>query len=170
MAGLTRNTLWTIASLNISIQSSRKFILTAVILPRVMCEFLVQPVSFKSNWNHLDILTRFSGDLGERISSLVLTFSLKRCMAGWLDCREHQSPSRLFGWVLAGPTNQLSLEACATSHHTLIATGDDLLRNFSEIEENAKHKFCLLPEERFVVQHFKENHRRAPDAKRHPTY
>ena len=48
------------------------------------------------------------------------------------------TPVAVFGWVLAGPTSQLSPEACATSHHTLVATGDDLLRKFWEIEENEK--------------------------------
>ena len=42
----------------------------------------------------------------------------------------------VFGWVLAGPTSQTASDSCVTSHHTLTATGDDLLQRFWEIEEN----------------------------------
>ena len=71
----------------------------------------------------------------------------------------------MFGWLLAGSTNQPTPGSFVTSHHTLIATGDDLLRQFWEIEENPKHESNLSPEERFVVQHFDKGHYRAADGR-----
>ena len=171
IAGLTRNTLQTIASLTISsIQSGRKFVLTAVVLPRVTYELPVQPVPFGSNWNHLNNLTLADPDFGRpgRVDLLLGVDIFTEALLHGRRTGPSGTPvafETVFGWVLAGPTNQLSPEACATSHHTLVATGDDLLRNFWEIEENAKHESCLSSEERFVVQHFEENHRRAPDGK-----
>ena len=71
----------------------------------------------------------------------------------------------MFGWVLAGSTNQSAPDSVVTTHHAFITSGDDLLRNFWEIEENTRHESNLSPEERSVVQHFQRNHRRAPDGR-----
>ena len=71
----------------------------------------------------------------------------------------------MFGWVLAGPTSQLTPESFNTSHHVFITSGDDLLQRFWEIEENTKYEFNLSPEKRSVVQHFEKTHCRAPDGR-----
>ena len=69
-----------------------------------------------------------------------------------------------FGWVLTGKTQARSHSASHTSvasHHATTASSDDILRMFWEIEENLKDQINLSPEERMVVQHFKENHSRS---------
>ena len=71
----------------------------------------------------------------------------------------------MFGWVLAGPTSQPSAKSFITSHHVFVTSSDNLLQRFWEIEENTKHKFNQLPEERSVVQHFEKTHCCAPDGR-----
>ena len=62
-------------------------------------------------------------------------------MAGGLDHQEHQSSLKLYSDGYS--RNQLSPEACVASHYNLVATGDDLLWNFWEIEESIKHESCV---------------------------
>lgn len=71
----------------------------------------------------------------------------------------------VFGWVLASSTGQSTPESFVTAHHASAASTDDLLRRFWEIEENMKHESNFSPEERSVVRHFQENHRRAVDGR-----
>ena len=65
-----------------------------------------------------------------------------------------------FGWVLAGWLDSCTPDHHIVSHHVSFIAGDDLLRRFWEIEENPKNKVALSPEERSVVQYFKDNHYR----------
>ena len=69
----------------------------------------------------------------------------------------------IFGWVLAGSTSNNNMRVSshhgvASFHSQLVASGDELLRRFWELEESPKSSSDLSPEERTVVQHFKENH------------
>ena len=43
-------------------------------------------------------------------------------------------------------------------YHTTMNSCDDLLRKFWEIEETTSNDSPLMSEEKFVAQHFKENH------------
>ena len=45
-----------------------------------------------------------------------------------------------------------------TSHHISFVAGDDLLRQFWEIEEQPNTSACLSSEDRVVLLHLKENH------------
>ena len=51
-----------------------------------------------------------------------------------------------FGWVLVGNTNIEDSNTIA-SHHVSILTGDDLLRQFWEVEEKSVANSTLTPEE-----------------------
>ena len=67
-----------------------------------------------------------------------------------------------FGWVLAGGVNSSSLSYCSVvSRHVSIPSSDDLLRKFWEIEEKQMSVSPLSPEEKPVVEHFKQNYRRS---------
>ena len=65
-----------------------------------------------------------------------------------------------FGWVLAGQLDSCTPDHHIVSHHVSFIAGDDPLCRFWEIEENPKNEVGLTPEERSVVQHFKDNHYR----------
>ena len=51
-----------------------------------------------------------------------------------------------FGWVLAGNNNIEGSDTIA-SHHMSILTGDELLRQFWEVEEKSVANSTLTPEE-----------------------
>ena len=68
-----------------------------------------------------------------------------------------------FGWVLTGKTNGHSHstnQASIASLHTTIASSDDTLRMFWEVEENPKDATNLSMEERSVMKYFQETHSR----------
>ena len=50
-----------------------------------------------------------------------------------------------FGWVLAGNTNSEGSDTVA-SHHVSMLTGEDLLRQFWEVEERSVANSTLTPE------------------------
>ena len=62
-----------------------------------------------------------------------------------------------FGWVLAGNANSLTPNHHVTTHHAL--TGDDLIRQFWEVEEKPLSSQVLTPEERSALDHFKTHHK-----------
>ena len=77
-----------------------------------------------------------------------------------------ESPSAFetdFGWVLAGETSTYVSHLSLTSFHVTTFAGDDMLRRFWEIEESPLKHSSLSPEERSVVQHFKDHHSRTED-------
>ena len=69
-----------------------------------------------------------------------------------------------FGWVLSGSTDggasQEQVNLQATAFHACAGSGDDILHNFWELEESPSNTPILSVEERTVVRHFEENHRR----------
>ena len=65
----------------------------------------------------------------------------------------------LFGWVLAGSTDSCAPAPVIATHHTTLLSWDDLLRRFWEVEKVAVEK-CLTPDERSVMDHFKDHHTR----------
>ena len=67
-----------------------------------------------------------------------------------------------FSWVRAGKTNTSNLSYCnVTSHHVSVASSNELLRKFWEVEEKPQNHANLSPEKRIVVKHFEENHHRS---------
>ena len=64
-----------------------------------------------------------------------------------------------FGWVLSGGTEHpdpVSLHVA--SLHTSTTTGDDLLRRFWEVEEKPLAPLTLSLDEKYVLQHYADNH------------
>lgn len=64
-------------------------------------------------------------------------------------------------WILSGgsgPHKPVSLHVA--SLHTSTQFGDDLLRRFWEVEEVPSSSLAISLEEKFVVQHYEENHSR----------
>ena len=111
-----------------------------------------------SRWNHLNNLSLADPDFGRPGRICCWHFW---SIVAWLadGSKGFWMLSKLcFDWVLAGPTNRLSHDTYVTSHHFLVATGDDLLRKFWEIEESTRHAWLWpLPGGKFVVQHFEES-------------
>ncbi len=70
-----------------------------------------------------------------------------------------------FGWVLAGSTNSCTTGQAIAVHHVMLLSGDDLLRQFWEIEEKVGYKFCFTPEEKAVMDHFRSHHTRLQDGR-----
>ena len=131
----------------------------------------VKPVSFGPNWNHLNGLSLADPDFG-RPGRIDLLHGVDIFIEALLHGRRAGSTGTpvafetMFGWVLAGPTDQLSPENCIATHHALCCHWRRLATKIWEIEESTKHESNLSPEEKFVVQHFDENHCRTPDFKK----
>ena len=62
-----------------------------------------------------------------------------------------------FGWVLAGSTN-IPGTATLPSHHVFAPAGDDLLRQFWEVEEKPVAHSTPTLEKRTVLNHFDAHH------------
>ncbi len=104
----------------------------------------------------LGVLERFDLLLGIDIYADVLLHSWRNGPPGGLTAFETK-----YGWVLAGRTGaSTSPHRTVTSYHIAVASGDDILRTFWEIEENPRDHCNLSPEEHSVVQHFSETHTR----------
>ena len=63
-----------------------------------------------------------------------------------------------FGWVLAGGTDSCSQQI--TSHHVSLLSGDDILRQFWEVEEKPMAHDALTPDERLALDHFNTQYSR----------
>ena len=154
----------------LSPQTGNKFNLTAIVVRHVTCDLPVRPISFCSNWNHLNDIPLADPDFGfpGRVDLLlgVDIFTEVLLHGRWIGPPGTSVAfETVFRWVLAGQTSQPTSESFITSHHTFVTTGDDLLRRFWEIEENTKHESNLSPEEKSVVQHFEMTHRRTTDGR-----
>ena len=170
IAGLShRSPLHSVVTFDISPTSSpdEKTQVTAVTLPRVTSELPQKPVSLKADWSHLSGLHLADPDFGHP-GKIDILLSIDVYAAVLLHSRWNGptgSPVAFetkFGWVLAGgiPTSNLSY-CTVTSHHTSVATTDELLQKFWEIEEKPHTPTNLSPEERTMVKHFQENHHRS---------
>ena len=138
----------------------------ALVLPRITSDLPSHPVPFNQKWKHLLSLTLADPDFGTP-GSIDLLLGADIFGRAMLNGRRHGpsgSPSAFkthFGWVLAGPvhdekTNQKTAESCYHSTVTL----DEMLRRFWETEDYGLQQPVLSLEERAVVEHFEENHRR----------
>ena len=160
-----------IATLQISAahHNGRRIELTAIVVPKVTCDLPIHPVPFELSWKHISDLPLADPSFGQpgRIDILlgvdifvdVLLHGRRIGLPGTPAAFETE-----FGWVLSGttrqpdtPTEQINLHA--TAYHASIThmSGDDILRQFWEVEE-APLGIALSMEERAVVQHFNVNH------------
>ena len=66
VAGLMCSSMQSLTNLTIvSPRSCHKFNLNAIVVPRVTCELPVHPVTFKSNWTHLEQLSLAYPEFGQ---------------------------------------------------------------------------------------------------------
>ena len=133
VAGLTRNSLQSLTNLTISSpRTNCKVNITAIVVPRVTCDLPVHPVP---TWTHLNDVPLADPHFGTP-GRIDILFGVDVFTSSLLHGRRIGPPGTpaafetVFGWVLAGSTNQPTPGSFITSHHTLIATGDDLLRQF----------------------------------------
>ena len=168
VAGLSHDSpLQSIANFTISPvrSSSKRFDITAIVVPRVTCDLPLHPISYCPAWNHLSDIPLADPDFGHpgRIDILLGVDIFVDVLLHGRRFGPPGSPVAFeteFGWVLAGHVDASTPTRHIASHHASLATGDDLLRKFWEIEENPKGDSKFSPEEQSVVQHFKDNHRR----------
>ena len=170
VAGLSHNSpLQTIANFRVSdtCDPTKKHDVTAIVVPRVTCDLPLHPIPFNLEWNHLADIPLADPDFGRpgRIDILlgVDVFVDVLCQGRRIGAPGYPSAFETdFGWVVAGNVNSHNPTHVVISYHTL-ATGDEILRKFWEIEERPNDQTNLSPEERSVMQHFKQNHARGPD-------
>ena len=173
IVGLSHDSpLQTVASLTISAVRSplKKFKVIAIVVPHVMCDLPLHPISFDLKWRHFEgilladpefgLLGRIDFLLGVDIFVEVLWQGRQTGALDSLSAFETE-----FGWVLAGKLDVFASSHSNVSHYVSVITGNDLMRKFWEIEECPKDQSYLTPEEQLVVQHFKDNHSRSEDGR-----
>ena len=173
IAGLSHNSpLQSVASLTISSvhSPSKKFKVIAVVMPRVTCDLPLHPVSFDLQWRHLEGIPLADPNFGlpGRVDILLGVDVFVEALRQGRRTGMPGSPSAFetdFGWVLAGKLDVCSPDHSIASHHVSVVTGDDLLRRFWEIESCPEDQSRLTPEERSVVQQFKDHHSRTDDGR-----
>ena len=170
IAGLShKSPLHSIANFTVSSTLSPKeqIPVSAIVVPRVTSDLPLQPVHPNAQWSHLTDLYLADPDFGcpGRIDVLLGVEVYADVLLHGRRTGPPGSPVAFetkFGWVLAGRTNTSTPSSRhVTSHHVSVASGDDILRKFWEIEESPRHDTNLSPEERSVVQHFKETRSRS---------
>ena len=165
VAGLTGSSpLQTVANFNIvtTCPPQEKIGINAIVVPRVTCDLPLQPVPFDLKWNHFCDVQLADPDFGFP-GRIHLLLGVEVFAAVMLHSRRSGPPGTpvafetKFGWVLAGGTDVYNT-AHVVTHHVTLLSGDDLLRKFWEIEEKPLSESTSSPEERAVVQHYKDNH------------
>ena len=141
----------------------KKVNVTAVVVPQVLCNLPFHPIP--SRWNGatypifnlpiLDLVTL------EKIDLLGVDVFIVVLLHGW-QTGPPGSPVTFemhFGWILAGGTDACAPTTQVATYHASCVTGDDILRQFWEVEDKPLSGISLTPEERCAVQHFKSNRR-----------
>ena len=133
------------------------------------CELPTHPVPLNREWKHVKGLQLADPDFGKprKIDLLLGVETFVDVMHHGRRRGRRGSPNAIettFGWVLAGNTNIEGSDTIA-SHHVSILTGDELLRQFWEVEEKSVANSTLTPEERTVLNHFDAHHSRDSDGR-----
>ena len=123
---------------------------------RVTCDLPLQPVPFNSKWTHLSGSQLADPDFGHpgKIDILLGVDTYAETLLNGRRSGPPGSPvafETIFGWVLAGSTSNGDV----SSHHSVvsyhiqhsIASGDEFLRKFWELEEIPKHNSDFSPED-----------------------
>ena len=143
---------------------SRQLGVNAVIVPHVTCDLPTHPVPLNPEWEHIKGLLLADPEFGEpgNIDVLLGVETFVDIIRHGRRKGRQGSPTAIettFGWVLAGNTN-IGGSNIVTSHHVSVLTGDDLLRQFWDVEEKSVANSTLTPEERTVLHHFDAHHSR----------
>ena len=142
---------------------SKKFTVTAVVVPRVTCDLPQHPICFDPSWKLLHQLPMADPHIGVP-SRIDILLGVDVFVDSLLNGRKVGPPGSpvaiktIFGWVLAGRTESLNPHSRIATHHTAILAGDDLLRLFWKTEENPDCKPPYTHGERMVIDHFGKNH------------
>lgn len=177
VAGLTgQSQLRSIANIEISsIKSPEDDIpVTAIVVPKVTCELPLHPVELNSTWTHLNGLILADQDFG-RPGRIDLLLGTDMYVGALLNGRRSGPPNSpvafetIFGWVLAGKTDNTNIVSSHLSVATLHAStcselNEDVLQKFWEIEEVPMAKFASV-DDKCVLEHFKKTHRRMDDGR-----
>ena len=171
VAGFVRNSSQPITTFHVSslYQPSKRLPVTAVIVPRVTTDLPLQPIKSHHNWNHLSGIQLADPGFGQP-AKIDLLLGVEIYAEVILHGRRSGDPDSpvafetLFGWVLAGNTNSATSAHMIVSHHSMLQTGDDLLRQFWEVEKIAD-RACHTTEESAVLDHFKTHHTRLQDGR-----
>ena len=142
---------------------SKELDITAVIVPRVTCDLPLHPVPFNSKWDHLARIQLADPGFGSpgKIDLLLGVEVFVEVMRHGRQSGVPGSPLAFetdFGWVLAGGTDSCSQQI--TSHHVSLLSGDDILRQFWEVEEKPMAHDALTPDERLALDHFNTQYSR----------
>ena len=143
--------------------TGESFGVKAMVLPKVTSELPTQPVPFSRQWHHLLGLQLADPDFGKPGNIDVLLGADVFCNVMRYGRRQGGpgAPSAFetaFGWVLAGATSQEQPREQVISCHATELAGDDLLRRFWEVEEHNCDQPILSRDEKYVVDHFRDNH------------
>ena len=136
-------------------------------VPKVTCDLPLCPVPFDLQWKHVSALPLADPGFGlpGRIDILLGVDVFVDVLRHGQRTGPPGSPTALeteFGWVLCGSAGSTNSSTQANLHitafHTPVASGDDILRMFWEIEESPSHHSSLSMEECTVIRHFESNH------------
>ena len=159
-------TSFSISSVNLP---SDKIDVTALIVQQVTSDLPHHPVSFSLAWNHLSDVDLADPHFGQP-GKVDILLGVDIFVQVLQDGRRNGPPGMpvaletCFGWVLAGEVSStVGQHSHVTSNHVVVENGDDILRQFWEVEQQPLSGACLSPEEKSVVQHFKTNHFRTTD-------
>ena len=136
----------------------------AVVVPLVICELPTKHEPLNQEWEHVKGLKLADPDFGEpeKVDLLLGVKTFVNIIRHGRRRERRGSPTATetcFGWVLAGSTN-IPGAAPLPSHHVSALAGDDLLRQFWEVEEKPVAHSTLTPEEHAVLNHFDAHHSR----------
>ena len=117
---------------------TRKFDITAVIVPCVTCDLPLHPIPYNLKWDHLSNLQladpgfakpgRIDILLGVEIFVEVMLHDWWRGIPNSPFAFETE-----FGWILAGSTDFCAPANPVATHHASLPTRDDLLHQFWEV-------------------------------------
>ena len=143
---------------------SRQLGVNTVIVPHVTCDLPTHPVPLNPEWEHIKGLRLADPKFGEpgNIDVLLGVETFVDIIRHGRRKGRQGSPTAIettYGWVLVGNTNIEGSNTVA-SHHVSVLTGDDLLRQFWDVEEKSVANSTLTPEERTVLHHFNAHHSR----------
>ncbi len=137
----------------------------AIVLPRVTADLPLQPVAFQESWRHISGIQLADPDFGTSgaIDVLLGVDVFNEVLLHGRRSGPRGSPSAFettFGWVLAGAVSGIQSKPRVFSHFVSVASSDDLLRKFWEVEQFNDNRKVFSAEEKMVMDHFQSTHRR----------